>query len=167
VNDIWLQLEAMDNSNKINFEWKEFHQDVSHSFKQIRKDLDFSDVTLVCGDEHVEAHKVVLSSASSFFKNLLKKNRHPYPLIYFRGVMKDDIKSILDFIYLGEVSILEENLDSFLSLAKEFELRALSQNTETTKNLITENNQLRIRTPILINKEIDLKEPGMKESPQV
>ena len=33
------------------------------SFKQIRRDLDFSDITLAFGDEQIKPHKVVLSSA--------------------------------------------------------------------------------------------------------
>ena len=160
-----MMCEGMDNSRKLYFKWKEFQQNVSLSFRQLSNDLDFSDLTLACGSEQIEAHKIVLSSASSFFRKLLKKNKHPQPLIYLKGVMEDDMKAILDFIYLGEVSIPEENLDSFLSLAKEFELKAISLNTETTEN--PKENHLRIKTPVLINEEIDLIQLVRDENSQV
>ena len=44
---------------------------------------DFLDVTLASEDrKQIEAHKVILTVSSPFFQNLLKKNKHPHPLIY-------------------------------------------------------------------------------------
>ena len=65
--------------------------------------MDFADVTLVCEeDTHIEAHKILLSACSPFFRTVLKKNKHAHPMIYMRGVKTKDLSAIVDFIYLGE-----------------------------------------------------------------
>ena len=46
----------------------------------------FADLTLACDDGHqLEDHKVILAASSLFFQNLLKRKRHPHPLIYIYG----------------------------------------------------------------------------------
>ena len=55
--------------------------------KDLLDDTDFSDVTLVCDDaQQLKAHKVVLAHNSTFFRNILVTNPHPYPLLYMKGV---------------------------------------------------------------------------------
>ena len=89
-------------------------------------DSDFADVTLACEDgQQVEAHKLVLASSSPFFQKLLGRNKHPHPLIYLRGVKSDDLLAIVDFLYRGEANVFQENLDSFLAVAEELQLKGL------------------------------------------
>ena len=103
----------------------------------MRGDKEFTDVTLACEDgQQIEAHKVVLVSTSPFFMELLKRNRHPHPLLYMRGLM-----AILDFFYQGEANVCQENLDSFLALAEELKLKGLTGNTEKEPEMMTMQNK--------------------------
>merc|ERR1712129_407909 len=96
------------------------------AFGTLREDRDFSDVTLVCEDgQQVEAHKVILASSSPFFLNLLRRNKHPHPLIYMRGLKSEDLVAMIDFLYFGEANVYQENLDSFLAVAEELQLKGL------------------------------------------
>ena len=52
------------------------------------------------------------------------------PAIYLRGVRHEDIKNILEFMYLGEVSVAQEDLDSFLSVAQDLCIKGLTQNDQ-------------------------------------
>ena len=53
------------NSEKFSLKWNDFQQTVSNSFKVLRKEGNFFDVTLVSNDESlVKGHKVVLSACS-------------------------------------------------------------------------------------------------------
>ena len=127
----------MDNSEKICLQWKDFKVNASSAFGDLREDRDFTDVTLACEDgQQVEAHKVILASSSPFFKDILKKNKHPHPLIYMRGLKLEDLWSIVDFLYLGKANILQENLDSFLALAEELMLKGLTGNPEKEEEQI-------------------------------
>ena len=97
-----------------------------NAFQRLRGDKNFTDVTLACEDgEQFETHKVIMSSSSPVFQNLLTKNPHTHPLVYMRGMKSDDLNSILDFLYTGEANVFQENLDSFLSIAEELQLKGL------------------------------------------
>ena len=72
--------------DKLCLNWKNFQQNISSAFRELRSDNDFSDVTLACKDGfQLLAHKVILASSSPFFMNILKMNKNPHPLIYMRG----------------------------------------------------------------------------------
>ena len=116
----------MGSSEKFCLKWNDFTANITSSLNQIKNDPEFSDVTLVCGgDQKYEAHKVILASSSRLFRNILKQNKHPHPLIYMTGVNTNQISAVMDFIYHGEVNIFQEDLDAFLILAEELEIKGL------------------------------------------
>ena len=117
----------MATSEKFCLKWNDFQNNVNTAFVDLRKDSDFTDVTLACKDGYqVEAHKVILSASSPFFQNLLKRNKHAHPLIYIRGVKSEDLLAIVDFLYYGEANIYQDNLDTFLNIAEELKLKGLN-----------------------------------------
>ena len=117
-------------SEKLCLKWNDFQTNLQNSFRELRGDSDFTDVTLACEDQSIEAHKAILSASSPFFKKLLKTHSHPQPLIYLRGVRSSELVAMVDFIYLGEGSIFQEQLEMFLALAEELELNGLTGNSE-------------------------------------
>merc|ERR1719222_341329 len=105
---------------KLCLKWSDFQENIHSTFGELRHDKEFVDVTLACEDgSQVEAHKVILAASSPFFQNLLKKNNHPHPLIFMRGMKSEDLVAIVDFLYSGEANVFQENLDSFLAIAEE------------------------------------------------
>ena len=110
-------------TEKLCLVWNDFQSHVQVSFGELRTDTDFTDVTLACEDQSIKAHKVVLSACSPFFKKLLKNHPHPQPLIYMKGIKTSSLTAIIDFLYLGEANVFQEELDSFLALAEELQLK--------------------------------------------
>eukprot|EP00091_Calanus_sinicus_P010161 TRINITY_DN23640_c0_g1_i1.p1 TRINITY_DN23640_c0_g1~~TRINITY_DN23640_c0_g1_i1.p1 ORF type:complete len:114 (-),score=21.09 TRINITY_DN23640_c0_g1_i1:39-380(-) len=90
--------------------WSDFERNMSKAFSQLKNDEDFFDVTLACDGNMVQAHKVILSACSPYFRYLLKSNKHSHPLLYLKGVKYEEIKSLLDFMYDGEVSVAQDQL---------------------------------------------------------
>ena len=132
----------MNPSEKLLLQWNDFGENITSSFKELREDTEFTDVTLACEDgQQIEAHKVVLASSSPFFMDLLKKNKHPHPLIYMRGLKSTDLTAIIDFLYHGEANVFQENLESFLALAEELRLKGLTGGAEAEKDLDRESSQ--------------------------
>ena len=108
--------------------WNDFEANVTRSFKKLRTADDFYDVTLVSDDQkQATAHKIVLSASSEYFHNILKSNKHSHPMICLPGVNSNEMNSILDYIYNGEVQIYQENLDKFLEVAQRFHIEGLMQ----------------------------------------
>ena len=82
-------------SDKLCLQWNDFKDSASALFENLREDQDFTDVTLACEDgNQVEAHKVILAASSPFFQNLLRRNKHPHPLIYMRRIKSEDLEAI-------------------------------------------------------------------------
>ena len=111
-------------SEKICLKWNDFQDNVNSAFGSLHKENEFADVTLACDDgQQIEAHKVILAASSPFFQKLLRKNKHPHPLIFIMGMKSEDLVAIVDFLYCGETRIHQENIDSFLAIAEQFELK--------------------------------------------
>ena len=139
-------------SEKLCLKWNDFQDNVNAAFGNLRQENEFADVTLACEDgEQIEAHRVILAASSPFFQNLLKRNKHPHPLVYMRGVKSGNLLAIIDFLYKGEANVFQENLNSFLAIAEELKLKGLmGQNEDGEKK--TESNFMD-----QINPQINLK----------
>ena len=134
-------------TEKLCLKWNDFQETVNTAFGSLRDDTEFADVTLACEDgQQLEAHKVILAASSPFFLNILKKNKHPHPLIYKKGTKFENLLAAIDFLYYGEANVFQENLESFLSMAEELKLKGLTgqqdvseDNTEAYKKEMTTN----------------------------
>jgi len=119
-------------SEQLCLRWNDFQNNTKEAFGTLRCDADFSDVTLASEDgRQVEAHRVILATSSPFFSDLLRRNKHRHPLIYMRGVNSVDLVAVVDFLYYGEASVYQGNIDSFLALAGELNLRGLTEHENT------------------------------------
>ena len=112
---------------KFSLKWNDFENNIGNAFNDLREEKDFFDVTLACEDSQLEAHKVVLSACSPFFKTILRRNPHQHPLVYLKGVKYRDLSSLLNFMYKGQVNIAQEELNTFLSVAEELQVKGLTQ----------------------------------------
>ena len=104
-----------------------FNLHTGDNTKKIYEDQIFTDVTLVSEDlSTFRAHRTVLSGASSVFKKLLLLNQEANSILYLKGLQKAELKSLLDFIYLGEARVETESIPPFLKHATELQIRDLS-----------------------------------------
>merc|ERR1719178_150098 len=113
-------------SEKFCLRWNDFEANISGALQELRDDKDFFDVTVACEDEQIQAHKVILSACSPFFRSVLKRNPHQHPLLYLKGVKFSDLQSVLNFMYRGEVNVAQEELNSFLAIAEELRVKGLT-----------------------------------------
>jgi len=121
----------MGSSEKFCLRWNDFETNISVAFRELREEKDFFDVTLACDDSQVQAHKVILSACSPFFRQVLRKNPHQHPLLYLKGVKYKELLSVLNFMYMGEVNVAQEELNSFLAVAEDLRVKGLTQNNSS------------------------------------
>ena len=133
----------MGSSEEYLLRWNDFESNIATAFRGLRGDDEFSDINLICvtssgetpdnlGHQTLKAHKVILSTCSPYFRGLLrhlKGSETPFqvPFIVMRGVNIHHMASILDFMYYGEVNISQAELDTFLALAEELQVKGLTQ----------------------------------------
>jgi len=118
----------MGSSEKFCLRWNDFESNISVAFREIREEKDFFDCTLSCGSRQIQAHKLILSACSPFFRSILRQNPHQHPLLYLKGVEFTDLQAVLNFMYHGEVNVAQEELNSFLSVAEDLKVKGLTQN---------------------------------------
>ena len=128
-------------SEKFCLKWNDFSSNVSRSFGVLRNAKYLHDVTLVSDDDSkVEAHKLVLSTCSEYFREIFENNQHSHPLICFDSMSSYDLKNIMDYIYNGEVQIYQEDLDRFLKVAQRLKLEGLIGG-DANKEIINEDSK--------------------------
>ena len=78
-----------------------------------------------------------------------------------RGLKSKDLVAIMDFIYLGEANIYQEDLDGFLVLAEELQLKGLTGSAE--EDLMDEKTEIyqQMAKPKLIQKTVQNAEPKL------
>ena len=121
------------NNEKFCLRWNDFEGNISSALRELREDKDFFDLTLACDDEQIQAHKVILSACSPFFRSVLRRNPHQHPLLYLKGVKYTDLQAVLNFMYQGEVNVAQEELNSFLAVAEDLKVKGLTQNNEKSE----------------------------------
>ena len=72
------------------------------------------------------AHRVILTAFSRVFNDVINEKSVQILDIKIQGMNHDDIKTIVQFMYLGEVSVAHAGVDKFLRVAK-----FLERNEET------------------------------------
>ena len=59
-------------SEQFSLRWNNFHTNLTAGFHALLQGEDLVDVTLAAGGQFVQAHKIVLSVCSPYFKDLFK-----------------------------------------------------------------------------------------------
>merc|ERR1739838_317936 len=102
-------------------------------FKTFGSEVHFNDVTLVSDDyKQFPAHKVILSAGSTVLRKLLLINSSSQnPVLYLKGMRNEELRTILQFLYLGEARIPEDRVNDFMKAAQDLELKDFSYNNST------------------------------------
>ena len=103
--------------------------------EQLYREKSFSDVTLVTNDEkHVESHRIILSSQSSFFNRILSMNPKINLIIYLSNIDSDQLQWFLEYIYLGNIELEEQYLEKFLEIGRQLGLQGFEQDNLTNSD---------------------------------
>ena len=114
-----------------NLSHDQYETTATETLKSLATDKDFTDVTLACaGDRLVKAHKVILGSYSPVLKNIIVSVQQQNPVLYLRGVEYEELRAIINFIYLGETKVKQDNFAAFMEIAQELNIKGLAANAE-------------------------------------
>ncbi|XP_076260630.1 uncharacterized protein LOC143196649 isoform X1 [Rhynchophorus ferrugineus] len=124
----------MDVGDQFSLCWNNFHANLSSGFHNLLKDEDLVDVTLAADGKFMKAHKTVLSVCSPFFKELFRVNPCKHPIVILPDVNYDALKSLLQFMYQGEVSVSQEEIPTFMKVAETLKVKGLTDNSSDNTN---------------------------------
>ena len=115
-------------AEKFCLSWSQFVPSMVATLKNLHDNEDSKDVTLISEDGiEVKCHRFILNSTSRFFNKLfVKGSHHRNSIVYLTHINSSDLKSILKFMYLGEVFLEQDSLNSFMFAANKLMVKGLS-----------------------------------------
>ena len=118
---------------KFNLTWHSYSDQLKVMMKEIMTSGAFADVTLICADKKkIRAHKNILSACSSVLKDILQIENSS--VIYLKGVNFSEMQSIIEYIYLGETTAYQEQMNDFLDVATSLEVKGLTNADDVLNN---------------------------------
>merc|ERR1711936_491740 len=120
-------LRTMADDQQFCLRWNDFQTNMVASFKHLRDEKSFCDVTIATEGQHTKAHKMILCACSPYFKNLLEQNPAKHPIIILKDVPFMHLTAILEFMYAGEVNVAQDQLPAFLKTAEKLKIKGLAE----------------------------------------
>ncbi|CAH2988528.1 unnamed protein product [Chilo suppressalis] len=120
-------------NQEISLKWNGYQNNILTNVKELFKDEGLSDVTLVSEGQSFKAHKVILSANSAVFRNIFQQNPHRDPIIVLHDINTASLRTLLTFMYNGEVNVTEEFLPVLLKTAETLRICGLSTGNDSSK----------------------------------
>ena len=97
--------------------------------KEKRNNGFLNDITIKAGDQTIAANRMILSCCSPFFEamfDLEMKEKYQNP-VQIHGVDGAAVKSVVDFMYSGEVKITSENVMELIAASDYLQVAEVKQ----------------------------------------
>lgn len=103
---------------------------MSKLFQQLQKGV-HCDCRLVANGEILDCHSALLSASSPYFETILNFNHvgKRDPIIVFDDLDYNTLQNVIRYIYLGEVTIKQAELEDFLATLKKFKIILPTENS--------------------------------------
>uniref|UniRef100_A0A2A4IUQ9 BTB domain-containing protein n=1 Tax=Heliothis virescens TaxID=7102 RepID=A0A2A4IUQ9_HELVI len=119
-------------SQQYSLRWNNHQPNFISMFTTLLNTQTLVDVTLAADGKQLLAHKVVLSACSTYFQSLFVDNPSPHPIVILKDVTFADLRTMVDFMYCGEVNVTEEQLPKVLDTAKLLKIKGLTEMPDST-----------------------------------
>ncbi|XP_050442212.1 oocyte zinc finger protein XlCOF28-like isoform X2 [Adelges cooleyi] len=120
----------MEITNKsFHLRWNNHLENLRSLFECLFNEQILVDVTIACQDGLLRAHKLILSACSPYFETIFQENPCKHPTVIMRGVTLHEMQSLCQYMYVGSVEVQECNLSSLLKVARELQIKGLSEKT--------------------------------------
>ncbi|KAI8439653.1 hypothetical protein MSG28_013359 [Choristoneura fumiferana] len=106
--------------------WNNHQAHLLRSFEALLQAETLVDVTLVCAERRVRAHKVLLGACSPLFRRIFSENPCKHPVIVLKDFQGWEVQAVVDFMYRGEVSVAQEQLGSVIRAGESLQVRGLA-----------------------------------------
>jgi len=106
--------------------WNDHNASLISVFHQLCQDNQFTDVTLATETESFQAHKLILSACSPYFKKLFTQNPCKHPIIFLKDIPESHMKLLLEYMYRGSISVKQHELKEILHTASCLKIRGLT-----------------------------------------
>ncbi|XP_071551378.1 uncharacterized protein [Panulirus ornatus] len=110
----------------LSLKWNNHGTTFFHVLSTIRRRESYSDVTLACDGKFYPVHKLVLSTCSDYFEEIFNRTQCKHPVIVLKDVKHDELEALLNYMYLGEVNVLQADLAGLIKAAECLKIKGLA-----------------------------------------
>ncbi|XP_011300557.1 protein abrupt isoform X3 [Fopius arisanus] len=128
--------------------WNNHQSNLLGVFSQLLESESLVDVTLACTEgPSIRAHKVVLSACSSYFQALFLDHPNRHPIVILKDVRFTELRTLVDFMYKGEVNVEYCQLSALLKTAESLKVKGLADMTNINAAVASRDEQQQHNTP--------------------
>ncbi|XP_019891792.2 protein jim lovell isoform X1 [Musca domestica] len=109
--------------------WNNHQNHLMRAFDALLQSKTLVDVTLVCAETSIRAHKMVLSACSPFFQRVFADTPCKHPVIVLKDFRGWVVQAIIDFMYRGEISVPQERLQTLIQAGESLQIRGLVESS--------------------------------------
>lgn len=107
--------------------WDNYHSHVGDIFSQLLETGSMADVILYAEGEKINCHKMLLSACSPYFQEILSTAGTSNTIVVVSGIHGEDVRSIIEFVYRGEISVKADRFNSVLKAAEALKICGLME----------------------------------------
>ena len=111
--------------------WNDHHASFFTIVEDLCRTEQLCDVTLACGGQVFETHKLILSVCSPYFRTLLNSRPDKHPIVYLKDVNPKHLEQLLSYMYRGEINVLQDDLGPLIETARGLQIK-VSETCVTT-----------------------------------
>ncbi|KAG0721087.1 Protein tramtrack, alpha isoform [Chionoecetes opilio] len=106
--------------------WNNHQSIFYHIISGLRTKGNYTDVTLACDGKFYPVHKLVLSTCSEYFSDIFDRTPCKNPVIVLKDIQCQDLEFLLDYMYIGEVNVRQNDLASLIKAAECLRVKGLA-----------------------------------------
>ncbi|KAK4301654.1 hypothetical protein Pmani_026212 [Petrolisthes manimaculis] len=117
----------------LSLKWNNHRTTFYHVISGLRNKETYTDVTLACEGKFYPVHKLVLSTCSEYFSDIFDRTPCKNPVVVLKDIFCQDLEFLLDYMYIGEVNVRQNELSSLIKAAECLRIKGLAVPDEEPK----------------------------------
>lgn len=113
-------------SGLLSLKWNNHRTTFFHVLSTVRSKESYCDVTLACDGKFYPVHKLVLSTCSDYFERMFERTNCKHPIIVLKDIRHEELEALLNYMYVGEVNVLQNELAGLIKAAECLMIKGLA-----------------------------------------
>ncbi|XP_076028986.1 uncharacterized protein LOC143017870 [Oratosquilla oratoria] len=114
----------------LNIKWNNHDREIAYGVEVLRSNTLYSDVTLACGGKLYPVHKFLLGTCSDYFSQMFTSPTTQSItlnnfIVLIADIQQYELECILNFMYMGEMQVVESSLPNVIRAAKKLQVKGL------------------------------------------
>nr|XP_027225013.1 longitudinals lacking protein, isoforms H/M/V-like [Penaeus vannamei] len=110
----------------LSLRWNNHRTSFLQVLSSLRNKQTYSDITIACSGRFYDVHKFVLSTCSDYFVEMMEKTPCKHPIIVLKDIRYQELEALLNYMYLGEVNVLQNELAGLIKAAECLRIKGLA-----------------------------------------